>query len=119
MKTDIDVTEGVPDIDLCRKYLRLVTSAKDRQIEFNLSLCAYKNLLKRKVCPYSGRTLIHYGPKCNTSIDRIDNTKGYIAGNVIACDTTDNGQKSDMSTEMIYAMAKICKQYTKKKGKTK
>lgn len=99
------------DITLCKKYVHLAQSARDRKIEFNLSLKDYKNLLRRKTCPYSGKTLISHGENHNMSIDRIDNSKGYIKGNVIACDIIANRHKDNLSVQMILNMAKIVKKW--------
>lgn len=95
------------DIQLCLKYIRLSKSAEDRGIEFNLSLTTFRNLLKRKKCPYTGVQLINSGTSNNTSIDRIDNSKGYINGNVIACEITANQIKNNMSVDFILNMAKV------------
>lgn len=108
-------TAHMSDIALCRRYIQSVDSARDRNIEFTLTFCAYKNLLKRKICPYSGKPLITTGKDRNISIDRIDNTKGYIPGNVIACDRLTNNQKDNLTVDTIYAIAKVCKQAQKKK----
>ena len=102
------------DTQLCLKYLRLAKSAEDRGIEFGLSLATFKNLLKRKNCPYSGVKLINSGISNNVSIDRIDNSKGYIQGNVIACEITANQKKSNMSVEFISNMAKVIRDSQKK-----
>ena len=99
------------DLTLCKKYISLAESAKSRGIEFTLTLNDYKTLLRRKTCPYSGVTLINHGADNNTSIDRIDNSKGYIKGNVIACEIMANRVKNNMSVEMILNMSKVIKKY--------
>ena len=67
-------------------YLAKKQSANDRNIEFNLSLMSFINMAKAKRCYYTGVTLT-IG---NRTIDRIDASKGYIPGNVVACCKTFN-----------------------------
>ena len=100
----------IKDKNVCQRYLSTIESAQARNIKFELSLTAYKNLLRRKYCPYTGEKLTVTGNKPNISIDRINNSKGYIPGNVIACSKYANSKKSDMSPEMIMNMAKILSQ---------
>jgi len=102
------------DLNLCHEYIRLHTSAKDRGIPFDLSLCSFRNLLRRKKCPYTGEDLITHGKDNTASIDRIDNSRGYVCGNVIACSITANSLKSNMPTDMILRMAKVIKTHRSK-----
>jgi len=108
----------ITDIQLCTKYIRLAKSAEDRGIEFGLSLATFRNLLKRKKCPYTGVDLINNGTNNNVSIDRIDNSKGYIDSNVIACEITANQIKNNMPVEMILNIAKVVIDNQKKNRKS-
>lgn len=67
-------------------YLQKKQSANDRNIEFNISLMSFINMAKAKRCYYTGVAL---NPR-NRSIDRIDASKGYVSGNVVACCKTFN-----------------------------
>ena len=70
------------ELKLARAYLSKAQSSKARGIEFNLSFTSYKNLYRAKRCFYTG---IQFDEQHKKSIDRIDNSKGYIKGNVVAC----------------------------------
>jgi hypothetical protein len=90
------------DIKIANKYLNLYKSAKDRGKEFNLTLTSVKNLLNAKKCYYSGLMLT---PETLT-IDRINNDKGYIIGNVCACHFKINQLKSNLGKKDILRLAK-------------
>ena len=85
----------IDDIKVAKKLLALHSSAKSRDIEFNLTFKKVKQLLTRKTCFYTGTP---FDNKYNgRSIDRVDNTKGYIDSNVVACTVRINSLKSDLS----------------------
>lgn len=80
------------DVDIAKLYLQKAQSAKARKIHFDLPLLSFCNLLKTKRCKYTGISLTE--PEKNQkkgsiprgtdrTFERIDNTKGYIKGNVI------------------------------------
>ena len=79
---------------IAKMYLQRIQSAKARGISFELSLMSFMNLLKTKRCKYTGILLTEpernkKGKKAtqigtDRTLERIDNTKGYIKGNVIA-----------------------------------
>lgn len=80
-----------------RKWLTLKQSACDRNKEFNLSITSIKNLLKAKKCFYTGLPL-----STNTlTVDRVDNSKGYIKGNVVACHIKVNLLKTDLEIKQL------------------
>lgn len=80
-------------------YTNKVKSCKERGIEWKLSLISVRNLLRTQKCPYTGLDLT-VSPNTKTirstdiTIDRIDNTKGYIPGNVMAVSRAANNFKS-------------------------
>lgn len=80
-------------------YQNKVQSCKDRGIEFKLNLVSVRNLLSAKKCAYTGLELTR-GKKglgmtsTDVTIDRIDNSKGYVKGNVIAVSNVANNFKS-------------------------
>jgi hypothetical protein len=86
-------------------WFRLMHNAKRRKIEFNISKeYAYEQFLKQnKKCAYSGRDLIFTKNYClrgkeqTASLDRIDNTKGYIEGNIQWLHKDINRLKSNFS----------------------
>lgn len=83
---------------VAKKFLALQQSARDRGIEFKLSLTALKALYKAKRCFYTAQKLTTHDSKLPThlTIDRVDNTKGYIIGNVVACSLSFNFKKGSM-----------------------
>jgi len=94
--------KGMPLVDfeclVARKYRDKVTSSKTRNIEFKLSLNEFRQLLMRKNCAYTGipLTLHTQGNQSNTdlSIERVDNSRGYVKGNVISVCHAANNIKS-------------------------
>lgn len=83
---ECDIPEGkvITDLDVARKYIQLQDSARKRCKEFSLSLVDVRTLLKKKTCHYTGMKFSEE-PNLKRTVDRIDNTKGYIKGNVVAC----------------------------------
>lgn len=77
---------------LCKKYLQTKTRANDKGLDFNLSLNDMRLIMRSKKCAYSEIKFdidIH-----KLSLDRVDNSKGYIKGNVVACSEYVNHLKS-------------------------
>lgn len=86
------------DTFVARVYTNKVKHCKEQHIEFNLTLTQVKNMLRAKRCQYTGVELTHCiagEPQTLTdvTIDRIDNSKGYVTGNVIACSKAANSFK--------------------------
>jgi hypothetical protein len=113
---------------LCYKIVRSTyrNNAKKRGIEFKLSLEEVMGMIKDK-CHYCGsvesntkkfrkfKDGIDREFKCN-GIDRKDNDKGYIKGNMVACCGTCNMMKREMSIiEWTDHMKKVL-EYTKTAG---
>ena len=82
-------------------------NAFERGIEFDLSLISVRNMLRAKRCYYTGIPLTHRKLDKNgkvlpgqrnkpnhMTIERIDATKGYVKGNVVACSLQANKVKS-------------------------
>lgn len=74
------------DVVIADKYAQLIRSAHARTLPFNLTVADVRRLLSRKTCVYSGK-LFDSTPnqKHSRTIDRIDCSKGYVKGNVVAC----------------------------------
>jgi hypothetical protein len=89
------IPENLTDIDVAKKYLQLQKSAESRNKEFNLSFNDVKRLMKRKTCYYTGQRFTSGGKNAKT-VDRIDATKGYVKGNVVACTHGINSLKEQL-----------------------
>lgn len=77
------------DLRVAKKYAQKANNAKQRGIEFSLSLTSMKNLCRAKRCYYTGMQLTqsrHGSPMRDSdmTIERIDPSKGYVKGNVAA-----------------------------------
>lgn len=81
--------KDITDIEVAKKYYSKYHNAKERGVEFSLSLCSVKNMMKAEKCYFTGVKLT----KRNISIDRVDNSKGYVKGNVVACSNLFNTLK--------------------------
>lgn len=93
------------DASCALKFLNLQESAERRGIDFNITLRSIINLKRSKKCYYTGVPLT---PK-NWSVDRVDNEKGYVIGNVVACEEEFNKRKGRISIKDIRAMQKALK----------
>ena len=78
------------DLTLAKWYVRKADQSVSRGIEFDLGLLAFRNIAKSKRCYYTALPLC----KDTLTIDRIDNTLGYVRGNVVACHKAFNQLKS-------------------------
>lgn len=94
------------DVTVAKKLIHLSQSAKDRNLEFDLSFKTVKRLLSVKKCYYTGVEFddSSNGPKSRT-IDRIDASKGYVEDNVVACTYEINNKKVNLTIaeiELLY-----------------
>jgi hypothetical protein len=86
-------SNNVPyEVQIAKKYTQLYLSSQKRNKEFNLTLKDVHNLLQQKTCYYTGKKFTNQGDLKRT-IDRVDNAKGYIIGNVVACTALANQMK--------------------------
>lgn len=103
-----------------RRYLRSVHGryvaskgvARRRGLEWSLDEVAYTSLVTAP-CSYCGGKLNETG----SGLDRIDNSKGYIQGNVTSCCMECNRIKCHLLAheEMLVAMAAVIKLRNRKK----
>lgn len=64
--------------------------------DFSLTVSQIKQLYRRKTCAYTGVTFVNeQGHPLHRSFDRIDSSKGYIHGNVVACTSRINTLKGN------------------------
>lgn len=89
----------------CAKHLQWkAENAKKRGIEFDLSFQSMKNLMGAQRCYYTGIKLTKSSGKeselrlSDFTIDRIDGSKGYVKGNVVACCHAANQMKNQFES---------------------
>ena len=80
-------------------YVNKAQSARDRGVEWGLSLVSVRNMMRCTRCPYTGEELtipnLKASPKpTDLTIDRIDAKKGYVPGNVMIVSRAANNFKS-------------------------
>ena len=76
----------ITDLVVAKKYVALALSASKRDIEVSISFAELKRVMKTDTCHFTGEQLNHINEDYNQhSLDRIDNDKGYVKGNVVAC----------------------------------
>lgn len=95
----------IPDLEVARKLVNIHSSAQSRGLEFDLSFEYVKKLLEFTHCYYTGVAFSEDGPGAR-SFDRVDNERGYIIGNVVACTTDINGKKNNLSLAEIMSLSK-------------
>lgn len=83
------------DTLVAMKYIQKQLNAKQRGLDFTLTLQDMKTLLKKKTCYYSGVQLTLSG-ETSLSLDRIDDELGYIPSNVVACASVVNQIKNEL-----------------------
>ena len=95
----------IPDIEVARKLVNIHSSAQSRNLEFDLSFEYVKKLLEYTTCFYTNVQFTEDGPHAR-SFDRVDNDKGYVIGNVVACTTDINGKKNNLTIDEIICLYK-------------
>lgn len=90
------------DIEVAKKLIQIQQSAISRNIQFAMTFNEVKKVLNQKKCFFTEIELnnIVNDPHQRT-FDRIDNTVGYIDGNVVACTKYFNGVKGDITLDQI------------------
>jgi len=83
------------DTYAAKRYLKQIERARVKGIEFSLSLSDFARIVARKKCYYTGVEMVKAIGENSTdgnllTLDRIDNSKGYIKGNVVACTRSAN-----------------------------
>lgn len=95
-------TEDVSDIEIARKMIKIYQSAVDRKLDFDLSFATVKKLLMYKTCFYTNREFVEDAGHLHArSFDRVDSSKGYVEGNVVACTIEINQKKSNLTNDEI------------------
>lgn len=84
------------DEHVARKYLQLKDNALTRGINFSLTLEDVRTVLNATRCAYSGVWFDKAPNGDKLTFDRVDNTKGYEPGNVVACLESINRLKNEL-----------------------
>lgn len=123
LRDGVKVTPIVTEIQQQKKASRernieqaMLTSAKNRAarkgLEFNLEL---SDIVIPEKCPLL-EVPFHFGTKeCydySPSIDRIDNSKGYVKGNIQIISMKANAMKNSASLEELYTFCKNILRYS-------
>lgn len=86
------------DLLVARKYKHKEQDAHSRNLSFTLTFAQFRHLFTRKNCGYTGIpmtvSLNVVQPETDLTVERIDNTKGYELGNVIAVCKAANALKA-------------------------
>jgi len=78
------VTKGNELETVLSKRLNLLRSANKRGLEFNLTDANIKSLLNKKTCHYTGVMFDDDNDPMNAkTFERVDDSKGYVHGNVV------------------------------------
>lgn len=100
VKRPFGMTETEFDLYAAKHLVWKAENARKRGIDFALTHTGMKNLLNAKRCFYTGIVLTKSTGKENElklsdfTIDRIDGSRGYAKGNVVACCHAANQMKN-------------------------
>lgn len=79
------LTKGIALESVINKRLNILRNANRRGLEFNLTDSNIRSLLNKKTCYYTGHEFDTDDDPLNVrTFERIDDSKGYIQGNVVA-----------------------------------
>lgn len=95
----------ISDVEVAKKLVNIHSSAQSRSLEFNLTFEYVKKLLEYTTCYYTNVVFTEDGVFAR-SFDRVDNDKGYVIGNVVACTIDINGKKNNLSIDEIVCLYK-------------
>lgn len=98
------------DTYVAMKYVQTKISAANRGIVFTLTLAQMTRLLKRKKCHYTG---ILFNEIHSLSLDRVDNTLGYVQGNVVPCSKVVNRLKEHLTENKVVCETMTTKEIVK------
>jgi hypothetical protein len=105
------------DLFVAQKLQSKWDNARSRGIEFDMSFQAMKNILQAKHCHYTGVALTDpagsYLVATDRTIDRVDSSKGYVKGNVVACCHAANKVKSEFEAAGLLGLKMGAKVFNK------
>ena len=78
------------DVEIARRFVKKHDRAIKSDHEFTLTFFEYKKIVSKKTCAYSGIPFSALGENrewlnewTGLTLERIDNSKGYVSGNVV------------------------------------
>ncbi|AXF40597.1 Srd anti-sigma factor [Acinetobacter phage vB_ApiM_fHyAci03] len=92
----------ISNIKIAECFVNKAKNAKLRGIKFDMSLSTFANIKHQTLCAYSGMPF-EENETASMSLERIDNTIGYIDGNVIPVRRELNTLRSDLTSDTIDA----------------
>lgn len=93
-------------IQIAECYANKSKNARQRKLQFGISLLTFVNIKLQTHCAYSG---LPFTEKDELSLERIDNNLGYIDGNVIPVIRRLNNLRNDHTLETIDGAIDKCK----------
>lgn len=102
------------DLDIAKGYLNKAQSAKDRDLDFELSFSFYKRCLNKKRCYYTNKLMDRSSKELAPTLERLDPKIGYTESNtVVVCKLANSiksvWEHSDISINDIERMIKKLK----------
>jgi len=107
------------DLYVARKLQKKASNARERGIGFHMTFASMKNILSSKKCYYTGIPLeLPVGGQVwqaanALTIDRIDSSKPYEKGNVVACCNAFNNMKGQAEAAGIEGLKVVAKAFNK------
>lgn len=96
------MTKKSENYDVITKLYTTLASATRRDKEFSLGLLYINNLMKQTHCAYTGRA---FTPSDRLSFERLDNSVGYVEGNVVpVCCSINNLRGSKTMAELRHQL---------------
>lgn len=100
------------DVQIAMYYIDKHDNAKKNGHEFSLTFSEFKKVTSRKTCYYTSLPFNSENKEYRKTLDRIDNTKGYIPGNVVVCLNVVNNIKSALENPTnqltVHHLKKMC-----------
>ena len=92
----------IDDMYICKRMVRIISSGESRGIDVNLTFAELKKILRARKCFFTGVDLDYEeNSPTQLTVDRLDNDKGYVNGNIVACSKEFNEIKGNLTLDNI------------------